>query len=116
MNQTNHLNMIRLAAMHDGPVSAAVRDATVATVVDYRKLLNLLKAIAGLTIEIKQTSGRIVVTVHEKVADDFQHLIAMGNSSDDENAALHAILGYLRERHEAPGLSHEAFIAERTKA
>lgn len=93
MTQENLKTLIQLARSHPGPVSGAVLAAAYGAMVHPGLLQSQLQA-AGLSGSIVQKETRVELRITSEAGE----LIAWSNAPSPEEAILHAVLGFLRER------------------
>lgn len=93
MTSANLKNLIRLAGEYPGPISSAVLDAAYGNMVHPGRLQERLQE-AGFSGDFVQ--GNQTVTL--SIKDDAGQLVAWSKAPIAEEAILHSVLGYLRER------------------
>lgn len=93
MTQENLKTLIQLAQAHPGPVSAAVLAAAYGEMV-HPGLLQIKLQEAGLSGALVQKEKRVELRITSEAGE----LIAWSNAPSTEEAILHAVLGFLRER------------------
>ena len=93
MTSANLKNLIRLAGEFPGPISAAVLDSAYGNMVHPGRLQEKLQD-AGFSGDFVQGNQTVTLSVRNEVGE----LVAWSKAPSAEEAILHSILGYLRER------------------
>lgn len=93
MTKDNLKTLIQFANSHAGPVSDAVLAAAYGEMVHPGLLRDKLQEV-GYSGAFVQKEQRVEL----KITDEAGELIAWSNAPSTDEAVLHAVLGYLRER------------------
>jgi hypothetical protein len=93
MTSANLKNLIRLAGEYPGPISTAVLDAAYGNMVHPGRLQEKLQE-AGLNGDVIQGNQTVTLSIRNEAGE----LIAWSKAPSAEEAILHSVLGYLRER------------------
>lgn len=103
MTKDNLKTLIQLAHSHAGPVSSAVLAAAYGEMIHPGLLRDKLQE-AGYSGAFVQKEQRVEL----KITDEAGELIGWSNAPSTDEAILHAVLGYLREREIAARKAAEA--------